>query len=171
MRLELYADKPDTDQDADELAQIVSEFYCSGVPSNIGQAVKELLCFHRSGEELRDTGGTGTSKRLYQFDQDADAIFASFLSAYGINLSQTDLHWWQFQHLLFELPDTTPMGVRLKYRAIDPAKVPRSERKHFNQMRALYALKSTGTPKTLEDRNAAMLARVQRMKEEQGNAE
>lgn len=162
MRLELFRDE-------NELSEIVSDFYCGSVPEDVEEAVRQMLSFHAAGEqqEAGQTGG-GSSKRIYDFDQDADAIFASFFDAYGMNLTRADLHWWEFVHLMFNVPASTPLGMRLYYRSADMSKVPKTERKRFLEMRANFALKNEDAPKTLEDRNAEMRARVLRLKEEQG---
>lgn len=56
------------------------------------------------------------SRRSYDFEIDADALYTSFREAYGIDLLQEDLHWWAFRELMLGLPDDTPFKQRVYYR-------------------------------------------------------
>jgi len=57
-------------------------------------------------------GVTGTNEsdglRLYSIAKDANFIFAAFKQTHGIDLQDTDLHWWKFLALFMDLgQDTT----------------------------------------------------------------
>lgn len=54
-----------------------------------------------------------------------------FLSAYGIDLSKDDLHWWAFRRLLFNLPSETLFMQRIRYRTADISKMSKEEKKHI----------------------------------------
>ena len=61
-------------------------------------------------------------KKLIDFEQDAEYIYASFLQAYGINLLevQNKLTWTEFKALLNALPDNTIMQQIIEIRAWKP---------------------------------------------------
>lgn len=54
------------------------------------------------------------------FEQDADAIYASFLMDYGIDLLDVPfLHWYKFRALLRGLSERTPLQNRIQLRSLD----------------------------------------------------
>src|SRR5574344_1411658 len=55
--------------------------------------------------------------QLYDFFADGDYIYGSFLQAYGIDLTEIDLHWHKFMALFASLPDETKMARIISYRA------------------------------------------------------
>lgn len=57
------------------------------------------------------------------FEHDAEAIFASFMQAYKINLleQQGKLHWFEFIALLNNLPDDTAISQIISLRRWDPS--------------------------------------------------
>ncbi len=65
------------------------------VPLDIEQAIMQANWFLNCGEESRDAHGP----RVYSFAKDAGMIFAAFKQVHNIDLTQTDLHWWQFTAL------------------------------------------------------------------------
>ena len=61
---------------------------------------------------------------LLDFEVDAGAIYASFWQQYNIDLLQTPLHWLVFYPLLAGLGETTPLGARVRLRAMDETDLP-----------------------------------------------
>lgn len=58
------------------------------------------------------------------FEQDADAIYASFMMDYGIDLIDIPfLHWYKFRALLSGLSEKTPLRGRIRLRELDTAKL------------------------------------------------
>lgn len=62
---------------------------------------------------------------------DSTAIWGAFKAAYGIDLFNDDLHWWAFQALLAELPDTCGLARMITQRTKDPKDVDSKERGQF----------------------------------------
>lgn len=54
--------------------------------------------------------------RAIDYVQDGEYIYASFMQAYGIDLTVTELHWWQFKALLTGLPKDSKMAEIIGYR-------------------------------------------------------
>lgn len=146
------------------LAELLQRFYKSALPVDIEAATDQMLWFYRCGKS-EETGapGSGTSKRVYDFEQDAEALYTSFLQAYQLDLTTSPVHWWLFRKLMFGLPPDTSFSKRLYYRTVDTTGMSREERKRINKLRALYAIQECpGKRETLDERNARMQAYVRR---------
>ena len=116
------------------------------IPEDSDKAIEGLLWFFSRGENEGDGGKAKDGKkpkRSYDFEQDADHIYASFCAAYGIRLSEVEhMHWWEFLALFSGLPEDTSMRRIMYYRTCDISKVSKSEKKHVLEMKKLFALKS-----------------------------
>lgn len=148
---------------------LLLSFYKGSIPQNIEGAVTAMVDFFKLREDeeaSRENGKKGG--RIYDYTMDADVILASFLSAYGIDLSTASLHWWTFRRLMLNLPNDTPFMQRIKYRTADLKKLGKDERKHYKKMQALYAIKKHPGEKsmTVEERDAALKEKVKRIREE-----
>ena len=129
-----------------------------------------LLWFYRCGMEVDqpEDKHVGPSKKVYDFDQDASDIYASFWQVYRIDLQETPLHWWSFMSLLSALPETCPMGRIMMYRSMDTSRLKGTEKKRIQEIQRKFAIKRKENHKklTLEERNTAFLSKVkQRQKE------
>lgn len=74
---------------------------------------------------------------LLDVTQDAPLIYAAFLGAYGIDLLQCDLHFWQFLSLLSALPGDTALARVMSLRALDGAGF--QNQKNGEKVRALLS--------------------------------
>ena len=123
-----------------------------------------MLEFYQCGKETEMEGNGGSVKgRVYDFDQDAEALYTSFLQAYRIDLATDGVHWWAFRQLMFGLPADTPFAQRLHYRTADTAGMGKEQKKHYSRMKRLLALREPARAhETLAQRDARMLAYVER---------
>ena len=46
-------------------------------------------------------------KQPFDFEEDADLIYAGFMQQYGIDLQESSMHWWKFMILLENLGNGT----------------------------------------------------------------
>lgn len=148
---------------------LLQAFYKGNIPLNVEGAVNRMVDFFKlseDGEEPQNNGKKGG--RIYDYEMDADVILASFLTAYGIDLSTASLHWWTFRRLMLNLPQDTPFKERVLYRTADLNKLSKDMRKHYKKMRALYAIKKHPGEKsmTVEERDAALKEKIRRRYEE-----
>ncbi|WP_374964624.1 Gp15 family bacteriophage protein [Lysinibacillus sp. RS5] len=98
----------------------------------------------------------------YDFTEDAEYIYASFLMDYNMDLfeQQGKLSWYKFIALFNNLSDETPMGKALHYRTCS---VPKSDKhnadeiKRIRSMKEKYMLKSAKP--LIEARQAAIYAK------------
>lgn len=124
--------------------------------------VDALLRFYRCGRDPEaDPGPSG--RIVYDFEQDADYIYAAFMQAYGIDLTRTDLHWWQFRALFASLPESCVISRIMGYRAADLKDMSKGQKKFYQRMKKVYALKPADTGRrklTLEERDQLWLDQV-----------
>lgn len=119
----------------------------------IPEALERICWFYRCGcEPIAKTGGSAEDEPKFSYEYDADYIYAAFLSAYKIDLSTTNLHWWQFRALFRALPDDTQFMKIVGYRAMKiPSDLPKKQKDHYNRMKRLYALPDTERTKFESD--------------------
>lgn len=81
--------------------------------------------------------------RMMDFEQDADAIYASFLMAYGMDLTEIPfLHWYKFLVLLRLLGEDTPLEKRIALRGMDTSKLKGEARIRAERAQQAVALRS-----------------------------
>lgn len=108
----------------------------------------EHIGFKNKDEEAK--GGSDTSaERVYDYKQDAEAIYASFFHAYKFDLikQRGQLHYFKFKALLENLPEDTAHSKIIGYRTM---KVPSQKEaskdyiSHVRKMKRLYRLDGGG---------------------------
>lgn len=114
--------------------------------------------------------------RWYDFDVDFGRIAASFRAVYGIDLFRcgcntgscrtTALHWWEFRVLMFQLPPESEFMRVVGYRLADISTIPKSQRKHYQTLKAIYALDRGNGFSTREERDRDMLRRMEKIRKE-----
>lgn len=144
------------------LEEILALYYPMGVPEDPEEALEQVIWFYCCGQaESSRREKSAPTGRAYDFEQDADALYAGFYTAYGIDLEQASLHWWKFRRLMFGLPADCAFMQRVHYRLADTKGMSKGEKKHYEKMKKLFALKDTAQGRlTLEERNARMLQYV-----------
>lgn len=143
-----------------DLAQLLQLYYPSGIPADVEGAVDAMMRFYRCGsaKDPQDEGkGKTQSLRAYDFEQDADAIYAAFRAVYDIDLDTAKLHWWTLRRLLRGLPEDCEFMRRVYVRTADLSQMSKEQRKSIQKLRSKYALRKGGKRMTLAERNAAML--------------
>lgn len=98
-------------------------------PQYTPDEIEGLLWFYSCGEikessKENSTNDNSDEEEIVDFELDAEAIYSSFLQAYGIRLTDSYMHWWEFKALMFSLPEDSIMGYRLKYRCVDLGDIP-----------------------------------------------
>lgn len=106
------------DADFDEGEKIIAAFHIffdEEVPDdpeflmNVVKMLGDYVSSNPYGNDTEDQQGDMTPVRYFSFQQDAEAIYASFMDQYGIDLieQQGKLHWDKFKALLDGLgPET-----------------------------------------------------------------
>lgn len=157
---------------ADALAELLARFYRDGAPADPESAVDGMLWFYRCGKEEDERGGASGGSQMYDFGQDAEALYTSFLQAFKIDLTTDIVHWWRFRRLMFGLPAETPFAQRLHYRTADTSSMGKEQKKHYAKMKRLFAIREQARVReTLAERDARMLAYVEHRFSEVGHGE
>lgn len=104
-------------------ASLLLQLYCRAVPETVDpeELVLAILDFYAMDPQRRRdlTGKDRHAEPVYDFETDGDRIFASFLQAYGIDLTAVRMHWWKFMTLLFSLPEDTVFMQAVRLRTMD----------------------------------------------------
>ena len=134
------------------------------LPDNIDEIVNALLWFYRCGkpedkrllkraEKRREA--QQEAPRIYDYDQDAEYIYAAFLEQYGVDLCDIDgLHWWKYHAMLHALREDCLFVKIMGYRSVNLSKITdKKERNRIAQQQALYKLRNGKS----EEEKAALL--------------
>lgn len=81
-------------------------------------------------------------ERLMDYTVDQGRIYADFKQIYQIDLLDADLHWWEFQWLLWNMPrDRSAFMQAIEIRTKKPRKgATAEERKAIKKAKAIYGL-------------------------------
>ena len=91
----------------------------------------------------------GKQQILFDFEEDGEYIYASFMQAYGIDLidQQGNLPWHRFIALFQGLPEKTKIKEIMRIRGMElpaPTKTNRKEIQNLMELKAYYALPVKG---------------------------
>lgn len=119
------------------------------------QIIERLMWFYRGGDrqqneyqlreqkrsEARQNAGDETSPLYYDYDFDADYIYAAYMQQYGVDLSTSTMHWWKFRAMFAGLTDKTKFVQIMGYRAAKIDKdMTESQKRFYKRMKKVYAL-------------------------------
>ena len=111
---------------------------------NTVDAVNKIIWFYSGGKDIKESSGKSNSSNIniYDFEQDADYIYAAFMDQYKIDLADIDyLHWWKFKSLFYGLNKDIQLSKIMFYRSIELTDdMTKNERKFYRDMKRLYAL-------------------------------
>ena len=133
--------------DAEKTMAALSQLYPE-IPSDLELAIRGLLWFFsRGGQDAEADGkareGGPAPPRAFDYDQDANLIYAAFYATYGISLTTVEfLHWWEFLALFEGLPEDTLIKRVMYWRTVNLSELPKEARKHVRKMRSLFALQA-----------------------------
>ena len=154
----------DVRKDKANIEQTLQAFYRGSIPEDIEVAVERLLWFYRLGEDDSPANGGGLNgQRAYDYEQDMDAIYQSFMQDYHIDLYACSLHWWKFCRLCAGLSDDTPFKRLVYIRTADVSKMPPEQRTAILQARERCRIcDRSAQPETLTDYENAMVEQLKK---------
>lgn len=93
-------------------------------------------------------------KQPFDFEEDADLIYAGFMQQYGIDLQESDMHWWKFMILLENLGRETRLNKVMEYRTIDTGNknLSKTEQEFYRAMQRYYGLDRKLPPMSEKER-------------------
>lgn len=131
-------------EDRNKLIKVLRLFFGDDIPRNTDVAVEKISWFYNCGmdpEEKRSKDGKRSKKRIYDFDYDADYIYAAFMQQYGVNLQTDEIHWWEFRAMFKSLRDDTEFVKIMGYRCIQiNNNMTKSQKEFYQNMKTLHAL-------------------------------
>lgn len=107
-----------------------------------------------------DNSGTSSNdEEFFCFEQDADYIYAAFLSEYGIDLieQQGKLHWYKFSALFKSLSDQCKFSKIIEIRTREVPQLNKhntKEREELLKLKKVYALKVKDPQKKVQKLNS-----------------
>lgn len=107
-------------------------------------------------ETPRRTGGDGP--RTVDLLLDGDFIVAAFQQAYGIDLTEGDMHWHRFKALLNGLPEGTALSRIMGYRAYETPPKNADRDAEMRRLRRAWELPDPGAERAEREALAAFEA-------------
>lgn len=120
--------------------------YYPVVPDNSEKAIEQIKWFYSCGKLDNPIGNKkarASSKKVFDFEVDANYIYSAFMSQYRIDLQDIEeLHWWKFKALLEGLKEDNKLSKIIEYRSVDLSKIKdKEQRKFYKDMQKQYSLK------------------------------
>ncbi len=134
---------------------------CPVLPPSLDTVTKRIAEFYSCGKK-------GTQKRkgtqktpIFSYSEDAEYIYASFYQQYGIDLTKTTLHWWQFCALFSGLSRDTQIMQIIGYRSVNPAEIgDKGRRSFYRKMKDIYRLADSRSDEERESDIAEALSQL-----------
>ena len=121
------------------------------LPPKLDETLIAVMEFYSPPKRQSKARKNDNKKRVYDFEYDAEFIYAAFLQQYKIDLNKADLHWWQFKSLFDCLTDETNFIKIVGYRSIKLSDIKDKEQKKFySEMKELYKLPDNRTEEEKE---------------------
>ena len=112
------------------------------LPPDPAEAIDVIRWFLCGGEVPDDESGAADSVPCFDIRQDFGYIWGAFLSEFGIDLSESDMHWWHFLALLRCLGDDCKFSRIVGYRTMDLRSVKdKEQRQMYAKLKKKFALK------------------------------
>lgn len=129
------------------------------LPPRFDEAIAAMMEFYSPKKAESKAGGESSRKRIYDYDYDAELIYAAFMQQYRLDLTSAALHWWQFKALLDGLGEETQFVKVMQYRAMDLSRIKDKEQKSFyRKMKRIYRLPDN---RTQEEREQGIISALE----------
>lgn len=132
----------DPDVPAQDKAFLLMTWFFKG--AFVPEAFTLFAGFLSSGEE------PDNEPAKMDYEQDADAIYASFLRDYGIDLLETRMHWNKFRALMSGLSEQSALASRMKLRDMDTSGLKGKDKMKAEKAKRRVALKERVSKEELE---------------------
>ena len=139
--------------DEERVLTALSLLYGEGIPDDMNIALDGLRWFLTCGKEadkasysdIDDVDNTKESVNVkgddisFDFEADASNIYAAFLKNYNIDLTKTDMHWFQFIALFSNLKNTS-LNDMMYYRTIDLSQYKGEQKAEMKALKERYKI-------------------------------
>lgn len=139
--------------DEERVLTALSLLYGEGIPDDMNVALDGLRWFLTCGKEadkasysdIDDVDNAKESVNVkgddisFDFEVDASNIYAAFLKNYNIDLTKTDMHWFQFIALFSNLKNTS-LNDMMYYRTIDLSQYKGEQKSEMKALKERYKI-------------------------------
>lgn len=139
--------------DEERVLTALSLLYGEGIPDDMNVALDGLRWFLTCGKEadkasysdIDDVDNAKESVNVkgddisFDFEVDASNIYAAFLKNYNIDLTKTDMHWFQFIALFSNLKNTS-LNDMMYYRTIDLSQYKGEQKAEMKALKERYRI-------------------------------
>ena len=140
-------------EDEERALTALSLLYGEGIPDNANIALDGLRWFLSCGREAekssysdiddvdnaKETVNVKGDDIAFDFEIDAANIYAAFLKNYNIDLTNTDMHWFQFIALFSNLKDTSLNDI-MYYRTLDLSQYKGEQKAEMKEIKERYKI-------------------------------
>lgn len=172
--LEEYGDELDFEKFSEICDRIIIEYPENGEYIYAEDLLLGLYEFYKgipqSEEYAEDDVKKPSKKQDFDFYFDADYIYCSFASFYGIRLLTIEyMHWWEFLTLFrgLLLSDQTSMNLVVTTRQTNMSKVPKYDKQRMQKLKKQFALPKKAKDRKAEKNLAAMIDGLGKAKKEE----
>jgi hypothetical protein len=103
------------------------------LPANIQAAAEAGVKFLNGGDEVK-MGEGESGLRIFSFTKDARFIFSAFHQTHGIDLEESDMHWWKFLAYFMDLgADTLFCNLTSLRKRLNTGKATKEEKALANE--------------------------------------
>lgn len=116
---------------------------CKKLPDSYEETIKVLFDFFAG----TPTGQKGkkSAEKIFDFTEDASYIYSSFFQEYGIDLTESSMHWFKFLTLLSGLSEDSRLKKVIAWRNINLADIDDPKRRSLcRKIKEFYRLKEDG---------------------------
>ncbi len=129
--------------DGHAVAKMLKLCYKEKLPKNIVSAILGIIAFLNGDTEFSVSSGKKSAQKVFSFNQDASVIYSTFYEKYGIDLSDTDMHWYKFCALFENLADDNPFRTLIRIRTMDDNEIKNSKvSRQVRELKSKYSLKN-----------------------------
>ena len=139
--------------DEERVLTALSLLYGEGIPDDMNIALDGLRWFLTCGKEadkasysdIDDVDNAKESVNVkgddisFDFEVDASNIYAAFLKNYNIDLTKTDMHWFQFIALFSNLKNTS-LNDMMYYRTLDLSQYKGEQKAEMKALKERYKI-------------------------------
>lgn len=119
--------------------------------AKVVNAVQKMITERPYGNQEFKEGKPTAIKRFFSYTKDAEAIYASFIYDYGIDLTECPgMRWEKFQALFSNLSSDSPFMRIVQIRQRDTLKLEGDELSNVLDAQQYYALDEKDTAKNVE---------------------
>lgn len=125
-------------------AKAISLCYKDELPPNLISAFLGMMTFLNRGADIF-APRREKKEPMFSFSGDADIIYSTFYSKYGIDLLKEDIHWFKFCSLFSSLSSENAFGAVMNIRTIDESKIKdASQKRKVCALKKKFSVKSSG---------------------------